>query len=88
MTQTSPTLVIPVVNLNGTEHRSLLDHAALAKRSVDDAIAKLHATCPHGRDYPTGGYQVALDQYITRLSRLQSVSDELQELAMAIFEQR
>ena len=60
----------PSIHLNGSAPETLLEGYTEALRAVRDAIEKLAATAPHGRDYYTqvaGGasaaYYEALDEH-------------------------
>jgi hypothetical protein len=77
----------PSIHLNGSAPETLLEGYTEALRAVRDAIEKLAATAPHGRDYYTqvaGGasaaYYEALDEHETRMHKLADVEHEILEL--------
>ena len=77
MTDTAD-IQLPLVNLNGTSREELqrLYHDAYA--AIENAMSKVNAAAPHGRDYQTvpGAYQVARAEHIARLNRLSDIRDE------------
>ena len=78
---------VPSIHLNGTPQDRLPEQAMEAAGAVGAAVEKLAATAPNGRDYyPQGDGAVseALSEHYDRLSRLESVRRELEDLALAI----
>ena len=74
---------VPTVHLNGTGRTSLLLQMQTAHEAAHTAIEALYAAAPHGRDYYTqddGAYSVARTEHLARLTKLQSVRDEIMEL--------
>lgn len=78
---------IPSVHLNGTSFPGLMDPVRDAGAAVRRAIEALGECAPHGRDYylqKGDALKEATDEHLARVSRLQSVLSELQELAEGI----
>jgi hypothetical protein len=83
-------LKVPTIHLNGTSKRDLLDGYKAAYLAVGDAIEKLQATSPHGRDYYVQDDKAtsqAIAQHVVRLAKLDDVRKELLEIAIAIQDQ-
>lgn len=77
----------PTIHLNGTSVKILHEQFSEAYSKVGEAIKSLEETQPNGRDYypqGEGALKEAMDQYLSRVQRLQSVRDELLELAMVL----
>ena len=75
----------PSIHLNGTAAADLTQGYADAHAAVQDAITKVCAACPNGRDYyPQGqpAMQAAQDEHWARLRLLKQVAAELEELGM------
>jgi len=75
------------MHLNGTSANDLLDQHRAAMTAVEEAIEALHNAAPNARDYyPQGDdtYGKARAEYIERLRKLDSVANDLLELAMHI----
>ncbi len=80
-------LTVPLVHLNGTGKRSLVEQLCNSSDAVRKAIDALCQGAPHGRDYYLKGgdaYKQARAEHDDRLSRLQGVLDELDELTVAV----
>ena len=82
---------IPTVHLNGTGHKGLTEQYESAYRAVMDAIDALALIAPHGRDYyvqsDPAAYTKARGEHNDRLTRLQTVADELSALHQAVDQQ-
>jgi len=77
-------MLCPTVHLNGSSPKNLYEDAVEARRAVEDALEKLRAVVPNGRDYyPQGpdAINTAQEQYWAMRQKLQEVSDELLEHA-------
>jgi hypothetical protein len=78
------THVFPTVHLNGTSKTELLDQLGDAIDLLHDAGRALAKATPNGRDYylqrPEGAINVAMAQHESRMSRLRSVINELEEI--------
>ncbi len=84
---TEMTLAIPAIHLNGTSAERLILALCRASTAIDDAYAKVKLTAPNGRDYYTQGVKTmeqAEREHHSRLTRLDAVKDELDEIVMAI----
>jgi hypothetical protein len=84
-------LTVPTVHLNGTGKAGLIKQYEEAGSALYEAISKLRATAPHGRDYyvqkDPAALQKATAEHCARLEKLASVLEEVQELAIAVLEQ-
>ena len=83
--------VSPIVNMNGSSQEELLEQVMAAKEAVAIAMKALAEATPHGRDYqtaPAGAYTVARGQHNVRFGKLVDVYEELQAIAVDIYEQR
>jgi len=75
---------MPAIDLNGTSPVELLEQHELAIAGLWSAISTLAATAPDARHYPArkpGTFQQAQAEHRDRLARLESVMDELEQLA-------
>lgn len=80
-------LAAPTIHSNGTSRDELLRQMCDATDALHRAIEVLASAGPNGRDYyPQGPDAIkrATAEHQDRLSRLQSVQAELQELAVVI----
>ena len=78
---------IPTVHLNGTGRDELRAQVRAAHEAVSEAIDKLYAMAPHGRDYypqGDGAYAEARTEHLARLTHLTTVRDELLALYQGI----
>jgi len=75
----------PTIHLNGTSGEALLEGYRTAMEAVGEAVRKLNnETHPNARDYyPQGNhaYQDAVKEHTERRVKLESVYNELMELA-------
>jgi hypothetical protein len=81
---------MPAIDLNGTSPVELLEQHELAIAGLWSAISTLAATAPDARHYPArkpGTFQQAQAEHRDRLARLESVMDELEQLAEFISDQ-
>lgn len=84
------TLTIPTVHLNGTSSESLLSGYIEAIRAVKAAIQAVTDAAPHGRDYyvqSDAAYTLARDEHVSRMTKLLTVVDDLEALALAVSKQ-
>ena len=84
---TTKTLTAPTVNLGGTARTELMDRLTEADDALRAAIAAIQATAPNGRDYHPQGPGVivqATREHRDRLTRIQSVLDEIRQLAESV----
>lgn len=80
----------PVIHMNGTSRKALLEEYRAAFDAVRNAMEKLNNVTVHGRDYyPKGNdaIRTALRQQEDRMDKLRSVRDELQQIAEVIYDQ-
>lgn len=80
-------LTVPTIHLNGTSKDRLSDALCDAYDAINEAMKKLKATAPNGRDYYTqgaGALQKAENEHYSRMERLTSVMAELEQIAEAI----
>jgi folate-dependent phosphoribosylglycinamide formyltransferase PurN len=82
---------VPVVNLNGTSKRELLDLNITAMTAVDQAMQALAKAVPHGRDYQTvdkSRYEAAREWHTQLMRELRNVHGELEIMTNSIASQR
>lgn len=83
-------LTMPIIHLNGSSARSLLEDSCTAMTAVRKAIDALNVTGPNARDYYPKGpefFRVAQDQHHARIAKLQEVLAELEQIAEYISDQ-
>jgi len=81
---------IPSIHMNGTSAESLLESLLEAYSAVNKAVDAVAAAAPNARDYyPQGdnAFVEAREEHRSRLERLQSVQEELMEIAVAVQDQ-
>jgi hypothetical protein len=79
----------PVININGTDPRNLLEDYVEAKRLAVALREKLDGMWPHGRDYqthydPRAGFQLATNEHAHRLLSVRTLIVELEMLAESV----
>jgi hypothetical protein len=77
-------MIKPTIHRNGTSGQDLSNKFSDALEAVQSALDHLHESSPNGRDYyPQGGHAIsqAMAEHQARVSRLESVKDELVQLA-------
>jgi hypothetical protein len=82
--------MVPTIHGNGTSKRSILEGYGKAFMAINKASDVLRETCPNGRDfYPQGSdaLEKAILQHQARMEKLQSILDDLEELADRVSEQ-
>ena len=80
----------PVIHLNGTGFTDLYDGMDAAHHAIADAIEKLCAAAPNGRDYyvqPSGTMERAQDQHSARIRKLLEVKAEVEYILGKIADQ-
>lgn len=80
-------LTVPCVHMNGTSKTSLQEALIAAVYDLQKARKSLIETAPHARDYyviSDTAYLPARAEYISRLTRLKAVEDELTAIYGAI----
>lgn len=77
----------PTIHLNGTSRERLLDGFMEASQAIEAAYQAIKQTAPNGRDYyPQGAraMEAAEAEHYSRLSRLDAIKKELDEMASAV----
>jgi hypothetical protein len=64
-----------------------MDKLTSAEVAIDKAIVKLSETCPNERDYPGGGFYMAVNEHTARVQKLTEVAKELDRMFMGILDQ-
>jgi hypothetical protein len=80
----------PSVHLNGTSRESLSEGYARAFEALDAARERLAETCPNARDYYVQGpdaHRAAMREHESRVERLTSIQNEIEELFLALEEE-
>jgi hypothetical protein len=85
-------LIIPLVHLNGSGKKNLVEGYVQAARAVGDAMALVCEAYPHMRDYypldnPDKHFKLAQEQHRSRIDRLREVAVELNALALGVHTQ-
>jgi hypothetical protein len=83
-------MIVPMLHSNGTSGDALLNQMMAARVAMLEAISVVTETAPNGRDYYTQGdkaLSAATEEHKSRISRLYSVTDELEAIAEAICDQ-
>jgi hypothetical protein len=79
----------PIVNLNGTSARELVESRLDAADALQAALEALRRIAPHGRDYPNGAAAQDADWiiYTDRRASVARIIDDLTAEAFAIDQQ-
>lgn len=81
----------PTVHLNGTSGEDLFKQYAGAAAAVRQALDAVSQASPHGRDYYTqqkkDAYIEARYEHEVRLTKLQDILEELEDLAQEVRDQ-
>lgn len=83
-THKGDSLMLPSVNLNGTSKEELVAGYAKAHEAIMAALDAVAETSPHGRDFQTcepGEHSVAMHQHLDRLMMLNTLAEEMEQLA-------
>jgi ABC-type transporter Mla subunit MlaD len=83
-------IAAPLVHMNGTSGKDLLQQVTDAGRALGKAQRALDEAAPNARDYyPRGdaAFREAVAQHQDRAERLRSVHKELEQIAEAIADQ-
>jgi len=83
-------ITIPMVHLNGTSKKELLEQLENAYRAVVDAGRVLARATPHDRDYYVIGDDVgakARDEHYARMRKLADIERDLEKIAIGIDQQ-
>lgn len=86
--------MVPTVHLNGTGKEALIKEVAEARFALGEALGRLCSMTVHGRDYyvqdgpgKSPAITKAWNEHEARISKIQSVIDELGEYEGKIWEQ-
>jgi hypothetical protein len=83
-------LIVPFIHLNGTSAERLTDDLAKARDALQMAYDDLKETAPNGRDYYChpwpGAMDLATEQHLSRLRRVDLLIDELDSIINGIYE--
>ncbi len=82
--------MIPTVHMNGTSQDELVEQLCAASNALEAAIVALRGAAPNGRDfYPQGpdALTKAIAEHCDRITRIQNVKNEIDELALAVSDQ-
>ncbi len=77
-------MILPIVNINGTERDDLLKDYMAARKALQLAVEALGAASPHGRDYqtmPQGSFYAAQPEPADRIVKVRSVLAEIETIA-------
>ena len=79
----------PIININGTDPRILLEDYRETKRLAVALREKLDRMWPHDRDYqthydPRAGFQLATNEHVQRLLSVRKLIVELEMLAESV----
>ena len=69
--------ISPLVHLGGTSRAALQREYGAAFSALVSAIATVDGVEPNSRDYPHGGFAVAVAEHTARVVRLAAVRDEI-----------
>lgn len=86
-THKDDSLMLPRVNINGTSREELSEGFAKAQEAILTALEAVAATRPHGRDFQTcepGDYNMAMRQHLDRLMMLNTLAEEMEQLATEV----
>ena len=82
-------LAVPMVHLGGTSYDTLSREYADAAHAVRAAMNALREVTLHERDYhvqPSGVWETAVSQFMSRYDRLHSVRVELDQISRAMYD--
>lgn len=80
-------MTAPTIHMNGTSRDGLMEPLETASNALNDAYEALKQTAPNGRDYYPQGPEAlskATADHMGRLARLDSIKQEIDDLAFAI----
>lgn len=63
----------PTVNLNGTSKDDLFQQFFRVHKAARGLLTTLQEATPHGRDYPNGGYETALENHSARYAAVNDI---------------
>ena len=75
----------PNINLNGDKRDDIQDQMIEARQALLDAVEKMEAAMPHGRDYPSSvHYRIARDEAVRRIAAAQDLAELYYQDATAL----
>ena len=82
-------MITPILNINGSSPKDLIEPRMEARRAIQTAIEALLQATPNGRDYPGNNEQCRGDRslHYNRIEALSRIGHELMQEALAIQEQ-
>lgn len=83
----SQEIMIPIIHLNGTSKKDLVDQYENAIQALEEALQVVLKSAPNGRDYyplGEGAYGIAFNQHVTRIGKINSVISELSSIVEQI----
>lgn len=78
----------PTINLNGTDATSLLSRYVILHQHLTNALRAMEDAAPHGRDYPQGGLNQAVEEMTTRYQSLTEIIRDVSDLMGNIDDQQ
>ena len=83
-------MITPLLNINGSSYRDLVEPRQKAWKLLDDAVEQLCSMTPNGRDYPDNQTACIADreENYERIAMLRKLADTLLKEALAIHEQQ
>lgn len=79
---------IETLNLNGSNGPTLIKALMSVRESIIEANEAIRLECPHGRDFPNGGYQEAREKHISILKHLEDALRLLDERTLNLVDQQ
>jgi hypothetical protein len=75
-----PEIVLPIIHMNGTSAKSLIEERNMAYNALQEAYGFLKHMAPNGRDYypEPGRMEKATAQHLRRLSVIHDLMNELE----------
>lgn len=83
-------MMAPMIHLNGTAHREIMDDLCNAYEALDRAKEALRKTAPNARDYyviSPHAYKQAVEEHQQRLRYVSQAYDQIGELLEKVSEQ-
>jgi len=79
-------MILPTININGTDALDLINPRRDAMDHLMDAIEALKQITPHGRDYPSDTLACVADRttHFDRIAALHTLREELLDEALYI----
>ena len=74
-------MILPLINLNGSDAMDLALQYNKATNLLDEAIRAMGSII-HGRDYPTGEYEAAREEMNERIAKVLAVREEIQTITL------